>query len=103
MIPKGLAVSRLENDSLWHDLTSYSRSGKEVIFVVVDRLSKAAYFMALNHPYTSLEVAPIFMDNVFKLHGMPKIIVSDRDVVFTSKFLKELFKLQKVFLLTSAD
>nr|XP_016475408.1 PREDICTED: uncharacterized protein LOC107797068 [Nicotiana tabacum] len=75
--------------------------GKEVIFVVVDRLSKAVHFMALKHPYTALEVAQIFIDDVFKLLGMPKTIVSNRDVVFTSKFWKELFKLQKVSLLTS--
>lgn len=75
--------------------------GKEVIFVVIDRLSKAAHCMALKHPYTALEVAQILMDSVFKLHGMPNTIVSDRDVVFTIKFWKELFKLQKVSLLTS--
>lgn len=57
--------------------------------------------MSLKHPYTALEVAQVFMDNIFKLHGMPKTIVSDRAVVFTSKFLRELFKLQKASLLTS--
>lgn len=57
--------------------------------------------MSLKHPYTALEVAQLFMDGVFKLHGMPRSIVFDRDPVFSSKFWQELFKLQKVSLLTS--
>jgi hypothetical protein len=36
----------------------------------------------------------IFIDNIFKLHGMPHSIVSDRDSTFTNNFWKELFKLQ---------
>lgn len=35
--------------------------GKTVIFVVVDRLGKAAHFMALSHPYTSASVAQAFL------------------------------------------
>ena len=57
--------------------------GKEVIFVVVDHLTKYAPFMALSHPYTDAKVAQLFMDNVFKLHGLPNTIVSP---IFTSKF-----------------
>lgn len=45
--------------------------GKHCILVVVDRLSKNAHFLPLSHPYTAIEVAQIYMDNVFKLHGMP--------------------------------
>ncbi|KAF7119456.1 hypothetical protein RHSIM_Rhsim13G0234900 [Rhododendron simsii] len=63
-----------------------SSQGKTVIFVVVDRLSKYAHFIALSHPYTAIEVAQSFMDSIFRLHGMPKSIVSDRDPVFTSGF-----------------
>ena len=70
--------------------------GKYVIFVVVDRLTKAAPFMALAHPYTAMSVAQVFMDNVFKLYGCPKSIVSDRDTVFLSNFWTELFALQGV-------
>jgi hypothetical protein len=58
--------------------------GKQVIYVVVDRLSKAAHFMALSHPYSARDVAQSFLDNVFKLHGLPATIPSDRDSVCKS-------------------
>ena len=46
--------------------------GKQAIFVVVDRLSKYAHFMPLSHPYTALDIAQAFMDNIYKLHGLAK-------------------------------
>jgi len=58
------------------------------------RLSKYAHFWALQHPFTTSMVAQIFMDHVFKLHGMPHSIVFDHDPTFTSIFWQELFKLQ---------
>jgi hypothetical protein len=69
-------------------------SNKSIIMVVVDRLSKYAHFCALQHAFTTSTVAQIFMDRVFKLHGMPHSIVSDRDPTFTRNFWQELFKLQ---------
>ena len=76
-------------------ITSLPKSrNKSVIMVVVDHLSKYAHLCALQHPFTTSTVAQIFMDQVFKLHGMPHSIVSDRDPTFTTNFWQELFKLQ---------
>ncbi|KAJ1703435.1 hypothetical protein LUZ63_003214 [Rhynchospora breviuscula] len=64
--------------------------GKEVILVIVDRLTKYAHFLSLSHPFKASTVAQLFLDNVYKLHGLPTDIVSDRDPIFTSQFWKEL-------------
>lgn len=66
--------------------------GMDVIFVVVDRLSKFAHFIPLAHPFTVQTVAQAFLDNVIKLHGPPLAIVSDRDRIFTSTLWQDIFK-----------
>jgi hypothetical protein len=86
--------------AIWKDISMDFITGlpksenKSVITMVFDRLSKYAHFCALQHPFTTSTVAQIFMDQVFKLHGMPHSIVSDRDPTFTNNFWQELFKLQ---------
>jgi hypothetical protein len=67
---------------------------KSIIMVVVDRLSKCSHFCALQHSFTTSTVAKCFMDQVFKLHGMPHSIVYDGDPTFTNSFWQELFKIQ---------
>lgn len=68
--------------------------GKFVIMVVVDRLSKYSHFYSLAHPFKAINMAQSFIDNIFKLHGMPSTIVNDRDLTFINKFWQQLFKLQ---------
>jgi hypothetical protein len=67
---------------------------KSVIMVVVDCLSKYAHFCHLLHHFTPTLIAQVFLDHIFKLHGMPTSIVSDHDPNFTSIFWQEFFKLQ---------
>lgn len=76
--------------------------GKTVIWVVVDWLSKYAYFLALSHLFIASMIAQLFIDNIFKLHGMPTSIISDRDPIFMSKFWKEFFALQGLALCFSS-
>ncbi|WVZ04993.1 hypothetical protein V8G54_018339 [Vigna mungo] len=58
--------------------------------------------MSLKHPYTTTEVAQSFLDNVFKLHGFPNSITSDRDPTFFSQFWKDLMSFQGVQLQLSS-
>lgn len=60
--------------------------GKSVIMVVIYRLTKYAHFFALSHPLNASTVATAFMETIHKLHGSLKIIVSDRDPIFTGNF-----------------
>ena len=57
-----------------------------VILVVVERFSNYAHFIPLYHPYTAVEVAQAYPDFVFKLHGWPRSIVSNRDPIFVRNF-----------------
>jgi hypothetical protein len=77
-------------------------SGFSVIMVVVDRFTKYSHFYPLKCPYTAASVAVTFLNQVVKLHGLPKSIVSDRDKVFTSNFWKALFGLLDIKLSMSS-
>ena len=61
------------------------------IMFVVDKLKKVARFILVKSTHKTNDIANIFMKEIFKLHGLLKAIVFDRDVKFTSKFWKRLF------------
>jgi hypothetical protein len=61
------------------------------IMVVIDKLSKYAHFIPMKSTYKTINDIEIFMKEIFRLHGIPKMVISDRDVKFTSTFWKELF------------
>ncbi len=67
--------------------------GHDSIMVVVDRMSKMVHLIATQTSVTAQQVAQLYQDRVFALHGLPDDIVSDRDSKFTSAFWKNLHKL----------
>ena len=71
------------------------------ITVFVDKLTKQAHFVPSTTTATAVDVARQFFDNIFKLHGLPITIVSDRDTRFTSRFWQELHTLLDVKLALS--
>ena len=63
------------------------------IFVFVDRDTKCAHFAAARTKSSAGDVAWLFVNHVWKHHGVPKEIVSDRDTRFTSEFWREVCRL----------
>ena len=68
-------------------------NGFTAIIVFVDKLSKMAHLTGCKKEVTAMEYAQIFIDNIFRLHGLLEVIISDRDPRFTGKFWRSLFDL----------
>ena len=56
------------------------------IMVVVDKLTKETHLIPVNSTHKTDDIAKIFIKDIFRLHGLPKAIVSYRDPKFTSNF-----------------
>ena len=69
-----------------------TKAGFDAIVVFVDTFSKMVHFVPTKTTATAPDTARIFFDQIFKLHGLPKSIVSDRDAKFTSRFWQTLFQ-----------
>ncbi len=68
-------------------------SGNTVVLTVVDRFSKAAHFIPLPKLPSARETAVAVIDHVFRIHGLPTDVVSDRGPQFVSKFWSEFCRL----------
>ena len=68
-----------------------TKEHNDSIMVVIDKLTKVAHFIPVKYTYKAINIAEIFMKEIFRMHDLPKSIISDRDTNFTSYLWKTLF------------
>ncbi|GJR85353.1 reverse transcriptase domain-containing protein [Tanacetum coccineum] len=69
-----------------------SSSGHDTIWVIVDRLTKSAYFLEIRKDYKMEKIVRLYIDEIVARHGVPMSIISYRDGRFTLRFWKTLQK-----------
>ncbi|GJS77762.1 putative reverse transcriptase domain-containing protein [Tanacetum coccineum] len=69
-----------------------TKCGHDTIWVIVDRLTKSAHFLAIREDYSTERLARLYIDEIVARHGVPVSIISDRDGRFTSRFWHTLQK-----------
>ena len=67
-----------------------SQQNHDAIWIVVDRLTKSAHFIAYSMMYPVEKLSRLYLQHIVRLHGIPVTIVSDRDSRFTAEFWKSL-------------
>ena len=54
-----------------------SKNQNDSIFVVIDKLSKATHLILIKSTYKAMNIVDVFLKEIFRLHGIPKAIISD--------------------------
>ena len=69
---------------------------KNTILIVCDQLSKMIHFVATTKRTLAEDLARLFRNNVWKLHGLPESVVSDRGPQFVAELMKELNRMLEI-------
>ena len=110
--PHGLLKTMPVSNHLWQYIgidfvgplpESSNRNGSyDMICVIIDLLTVMVHFVATKQTYKATDMAEVVFDTVYKLHGLPEWIISDRDSLFTSHFWRKLHNLLNVDLRMSS-
>nr|GEZ39636.1 putative reverse transcriptase domain-containing protein [Tanacetum cinerariifolium] len=69
-----------------------TKSGHDTIWIIVNKLTKSAHFLAIHEDYSMKKLARLYIDEIVARHGVPVSIISDQDGWFTSRLWKTLQK-----------
>ena len=94
--PYGLLQPLPVPEKPWHTVTfdfivklPKTSRGNDSICVFVDKLTKLVHFVACKEEVSAKEFAELYVDHVFRLHGLSREFITDRDSRFTSAFWQE--------------
>ncbi|GKD41247.1 putative reverse transcriptase domain-containing protein [Tanacetum coccineum] len=97
--PSGLLVQPEIPQWKWENITidfvtklPKTATGQDTIWVIIDRLTKSAHFLPMREDDTLEKLTRQYLKEVVSRHGVPVLIISDRDGRFTLHFLKSLNK-----------
>lgn len=89
--PPDVATSRWSSITM-DFITGFRKVGEvDCIWVITDRFTKRCHFIPISKSITAEQLAQLFIVEIFRHHGMPLEIISDRDVLFTSRYWKSFF------------
>jgi hypothetical protein len=94
----GLLIPNEIPPARWHTVTMdfagpfVPTEGFDMVMIVVDKLSKRAHFEATRNVDDAPAILRLFMNRIVRYHGMPRVIISDRDTKLTSNFWQEFFR-----------
>jgi len=64
-------------------------NGYNAICIIVDRLTKRAYFIPINNQFSSKDIVQLLYDKVYLLHRLPLQIILDRGVQYLAELFQE--------------
>ena len=87
-----LAVQKWDHVAIDFVVGMPVKDGYDTILTVVDKATKMCHFVPCSEKISAKEVAQLYWQEIGRLHGIPSAIISDRDVRFTSRFWRELWR-----------